>query len=457
MKNTIFQLSSQLARVSPDADTLTQIRTQLAAWQGNLIEQQAFADYALRWKLAPWLYLQLRRYQLDDLLAPAILRQLADRYAAVRAENERRNGIARTFLLRCHEAGIPVAVLKGNAFVSTIYNDVGYKKMNDFDLLIRPEDWQRVQDIYFEMGCIPLGFGWGGERQKPAKYSHTGTPFISRDFGCIFGTQWGIKSPSAKYTVDNEELWKEAVPATFEGVPVYHLSPEYNLLHLVLHLGVYKCGIRDLMDLSNLLVAFPQTDLARLRALLIAANAQDKGWFAFSLMQQCAPVLPPNWLASLRPSEADYLTRRLESRLKAIEKANREIHNSYNDYFQDIEKTAIYFNLFPIFHKRILLYFKVLQLVFWPSAAIARQLSDLAPDAGLWARCRARLYAPPLVFSLIAEEIGWKFTFLLFIKLPVELLLSLRGYLRPQPSYFDYLRSLGIDPDQIKRAVKNIQ
>ena len=61
------------------------------------------------------------------------------------------------------------------------------------------------------------------------------------------------------------------------------------------------------------------------------------------------------------------------------------------------------------------------------------------------------------MFSLIAQEIGWLFTFLLFLKLFIDLLFSLKNYLIKKESYFDYLKKRGIDPKTIEKVVKNIQ
>jgi hypothetical protein len=61
------------------------------------------------------------------------------------------------------------------------------------------------------------------------------------------------------------------------------------------------------------------------------------------------------------------------------------------------------------------------------------------------------------VFSLIAEEIGWKFSLLLFVKLFFDTLFSLKNYFFKQESYFSYLKKIGINPSEIEKVVKNIQ
>jgi hypothetical protein len=136
---------------------------------------------------------------LFEFFAPKIQREFEDFYKKIKNQNENRNKEALNFLQKFEDKAIDVVILKGNLLLNTIYNDVGYKKMNDFDMLIHSKDWKAVQTIYEELKYIPLGFGWAGEKQEPAKFSHTGMSFISPNYHCITGTQWGLKSPTSSY------------------------------------------------------------------------------------------------------------------------------------------------------------------------------------------------------------------------------------------------------------------
>ncbi len=228
-------------------------------------------------------------------------------------------------------------ILKGNLFAHTIYKDVGYKRMNDFDILIKQEDWEKAQDVYHSLGFIPLGFGWSGEKQKVAKFSHVGMSYISPDFSCIIGTQWGLKSPTAAFKVNITEAWKTSRDFNFYDLRVKQLSPEYNLLHLVLHLGIYKCGIRDLMDVYNLILK-DQPDPSKFAELAKQSNAIEKAIFTLELAGCCAD-LNPDYLQALRKHSQSngFISRRLKKR-KVLQEQCGDLQNSYNDYFQDIEK-----------------------------------------------------------------------------------------------------------------------
>ncbi len=420
----------------------------------NKNKASEFFEYCKKWKLAPWAFTQLGRNGYINYFPSEIINLFQELHTKITSENERRNNEAKRFLLEFKKHNIDVIILKGNLLAHTAYYDPGYKRMNDFDILIRSTDWEKIQDIYNSLGYIPLGFGWSGEKQKAAKFSHVGMSFISPDFSCIIGSQWGLKSPTAGYNVDIEDAWRTAKNFDFYGVPVKQLSPEYNLLHLILHMGVFKCGVRDCMDVYNLCLieAINKTEFLR---IITNCNAIDKAYFTLYLCNICSGGLN-NLINVLKPNTSSFILRRLKKRLKVHNKTG-DFQDSYNDYFQDIEKLVIYFNLFPQFHKKLIFYFFILKFIFFPKTEIAICLNDSVHKNRIINKFVAHLKAPYFVFSLIAQEIGWKFTFLLFLKLFFDLLLSLKNYFVRKESYFEYLKKRNVDPKSIEKAVKNIQ
>ena len=420
------------------------------------IDQQVlFFDYCKNWKLAPWVFSQLKKHIGFEFLDQSIIDKFKFEYDKVKGQNEQRNATALKFLTEFINAGIDVIILKGNYFALESYQDIGYKRMNDFDILIRRNDWDRIQDIYLRLGYIPLGFGWSGEKEKPASFSHVGMSFISPDFSCIIGSQWGLKSPTASYSVDIEKAWQSAKQFDFSGIKVKSLSSEYNLLHLILHLGLFKCGIRDCMDIYNL-VRTEEIDEELMKQIIIDAKAADKAKFALVISNVCSSDISQNLIDSLPSKKSGFIYRRLKKR-KRTQAQTSDFQYSYNDYFQDIEKQVIYFNLYPKFHVKLAIYLKILRMIYIPKLEFALKLNDRFYQPTFLQKVVSVLKAPYFVFSLIAQEIGWKFTGLLFIKLAVDLLISLKNYVVRSESYFDYLKGKGINPKDIKNAVKNIQ
>lgn len=418
-------------------------------------QQLHFFEYCKQWKLAPWIFSQLKKYIGFEFLDQSIIDKFKFEYEKVKQQNKQRNATALEFLTEFKKEGIDVIILKGNYFALNTYQDVGYKRMNDFDILIRRDDWDRIQDIYLRLGYIPLGFGWSGEKEKPASFSHVGMSFISPDFSCIIGSQWGLKSPTASYSVDIEKAWESAIEFDFNGLKVKNLSSEYNLLHLILHLGLFKCGIRDCMDIYNL-VRTEKIDEELMKQIIIGAKAADKAKFALEISNLCSSDINQSLIDGFPSKKSGFIFRRLMKR-KRTHVLTSDIHHSYNDYFQDIEKQVIYFNLYPKFHVKFAIYLKILRMIYFPKIEFALKLNDCFYQPSFFQKIVSVLKAPYFVFSLIAQEIGWKFTCLLFIKLALDLLISLKNYIIHPESYFDYLKGRGINPKDIQNAVKNIQ
>ncbi len=449
-----FRITSILSKINATEQELQEVVTFLRQIETNETAQNEFFEYCKKWKLAPWIYVQMMRNNFLEKLSSKIVAQFKKEYQFINIQNEKRNTEACRFLSAFIKHNIDVIVLKGNLFAHKVYKDIGYKRMNDFDILIHMEDWDRIQDIYLELGYIPLGFGWSGEKEKAAKFSHVGMSYISPDYSCIVGSQWGLKSPTTNFDVNINEAWNTARDFNFYGVKLKQLSPEYNLLHLVLHMGIFKCGIRDCMDVYNL-IAEETIDWIKLNKIIHNANADNKTYFTLKMSELCAgKLIPDDYKVNYK--QKSFVIRRLNKRLKAFGK-NKDFHLSYNDYFQDVEKIVIYFNLFPQFHKKLKYYLKILISIFIPNIEIALKLSDIPNEKSFFKKILARIKAPYYVFALISQEIGPKFTFLLFLKLFLDLIISLKNYFIKKESYFDYLRKKGIDPSKIEKVVKNIQ
>ncbi len=444
-----------LSRVKNSEAEIKFCHNEIESIRGSETEQESFFNYCLKWKMAPWIYLQLIKHGLLEIFEKRIQVKFSAIHQKIKKENESRNSISVLFLKAFFENGIDVIVLKGNLFSQTFYGDTGYKKMNDFDILVHPEDWPKIQEIYFKLGFIPMGFGWSGEKQKPAKFSHTGIPFMSADFKCIIGTQWGLKSPTTSFKVNMNDAWEKSLPFDFYGIPCRQLSPEYNLLHLILHMGIYKCGIRDCMDVYNLIDSH-SWNKENFIQLLVETNAIEKAAFTFEMCKACGIELKENWMLDLPVNNSSFIGKRIQKRKLMVEETG-DLHTSYNDYFQDIEKNVIYFNLFYLFHQRIVFYGKILRLIYFPSTAHTLKFIDRAHRPTLLNKLKGRLQGPWFSFSMIAQEIGWKITIVLFMKLFVDVLISPINYLIRRDSYFDYLKKRGIDPKQIKKVVNNVQ
>ena len=453
--NKIHNIVGRITKVKYTKNDMDLVLDFLENMQDNKVEQNVFFEYCKKFKIAPWVYLRLSSEQLLHYLDNEFKLIFEQEYLKVLLQNEDRNEQAAIVLKEFVANGIEVIVLKGNVFTQTIYNSFGYKRMNDFDILIKKQDWSKVQDIYKNLDFIPLGFGWTGEKHKATNFSHTGIPYMSRNLKCMVGSQWGLKAPTSSYKFDIDEIWETAEDFDFKGIKVKKLSPKNNLLHLVLHLGVYKCGVRDCMDIYNLLLT-ENIETQDLNQFFSKANGLDKAFFALDLCNKMANVPDYAVVKSLDNGKKSLIKTILEKRHKAMNEAENW-HVSYNNYFQDIEKNVVYSNVFHSFHIKFVFFFKIIRQMFFPKSKVALLFIEKSHQPTMFNKIKAFFMAPYYILSLLAEEIGLKATFFILAKLFVNLIFSVKNYIKPKPNYFDFLEQQGINPQSVKKMVSNVQ
>ncbi|MEL6593508.1 MAG: nucleotidyltransferase family protein, partial [Bacteroidota bacterium] len=135
MKNK-FYVASRLSKLQPSPSEQEAIRTALESIAKDAAAQQDFFAYCKKWKLAPWACVQLKRLGMWGLLLAETQNAFDAMHQKVWQQNEARNQEAKLFLQAFAEQEIDAAVLKGNLLLHTAYHDLGYKKMNDFDILV---------------------------------------------------------------------------------------------------------------------------------------------------------------------------------------------------------------------------------------------------------------------------------------------------------------------------------
>ena len=451
----IFNIVGPLTKVEYNKEDIAKITTFLCEIKTDFNLQNDFFEYCKKSKIAAWIYIRLKDNSFFEYFAVEVVSLFEQEFQKFLLQNEERNETMVNVLKAFVANNIDVIVLKGNVFTQTIYKNFGYKQMNDFDILIKKEDWSKIQDIYQELNFIPLGFGWTGEKHQATNFSHTGIPYISRNLKCMIGSQWGLKAPTSTYKFDLDEIWKTAEYYDFYGIPLKKLSSKNNLLHLILHLGVYKCGVRDCMDIYNLLLT-ENIKKQNLQHTFITTNGLDKAFFALNLCNKMANVPDVETLNLLDNKKQSSLKKKYQKRIKAIYES-QDWQVSYNDYFQDIEKNVVYFNIFHDFHVKLKIYFKIIKQIFFPKSEMALKFIEKAHKPSLANKIKAFFVAPFYILALLSEEIGLKAVYFILLKLFINLIGSIFNYFVPKQNYFDYLEKRGIEPKTVKNLVNNVQ
>lgn len=177
------------------------------------------------YRLLPLLYRNLRVLGVKDLSMA--------KYKGVYRQTWYKNQVlfhAIAFLLRSfHTAGIRTMVLKGAALTMRHYRDYGLRPMNDFDILIHPDQVLSSVNLLQGLGWTPIDFT-PTEEYISASYSHG----FKDKHGQECDLHWHLLSQCREVDSDRD-FWEGAVETKFHDVPTHVLNANDQLLHICIH------------------------------------------------------------------------------------------------------------------------------------------------------------------------------------------------------------------------------
>jgi hypothetical protein len=157
--------------------------------------------------------------------------------------------------------GPPVLPLKGvGLFLAEIYDHPGQRLLSDLDIVVRQEDLPLAKKLLLEMGYVPSLGTHLREEDYLRKNVHL-QPLISPR-GIPLEVHWCFEPPdpqNPRFYKDHSRMWQTAreikigerdlcgiskdTLGSCQKLPekVLVLSPEHNLIHMMIHLG--KCDI----------------------------------------------------------------------------------------------------------------------------------------------------------------------------------------------------------------------
>ena len=127
-------------------------------------------------------------------------------------------------------AGIPTILLKGAALVLQYYGDYGLRSMEDFDILVPPDQARRAVAVLRDLGFTPQ---WDNRPDEEVLTTRHGWDF-QNDAGWLVDLHWYVFHDQTDPEPD-VEFWNAAVPRIVGGIPTATLNPADQLLHVIVH------------------------------------------------------------------------------------------------------------------------------------------------------------------------------------------------------------------------------
>lgn len=213
------------------------------AWQQWRVESDlGCVDSASR-RLLLWIY--HRREELGLSAQDAAV--LEPHYRQVWLRNQVLLNRAASVVSSLQSAGIRCLLLKGVALLVEVYQDEGGRYLEDFDLLVHPEDVERAVHLLNSLGWkSPFPDEVSTQRSHAHGFSN------AEGFSCDL--HWHLLwRPHAQ--VDETPVWLAKCPIQLRGEPAFTLSVEHLLLHLCVHGMAWETvpPIRWILDVHLLL------------------------------------------------------------------------------------------------------------------------------------------------------------------------------------------------------------
>lgn len=415
------------------------------------IELAEFLAIAAHNKVGANLYLQLSRFSKRP--DAALMSALEQTYNGTLARNQRRLVVGLPILREIRSRGVEVIILKGNSIAEELFLDIGYKPMNDIDILVKQTDLDVIHEIFMKnnlLSAAPLE----GDIRKQEKYSHHWPPFFDKKLELFLGTHWNIAAPTRGLKIPIDDFWNEKVEFKLMGETFHRLSPKHNLFHLCVHLNSAKTGLREIGDISKLIDGHGSLiNVSEFIEMTILAGANSEVFEAISLANELLPhPLCGEILSRLNLLVDESLKR---SVFKRMTPRHKLLHIRTN-YISKIEKTFALFMLTESPVEKTLLLAKMWKLYLLVPGPEAQRLDYQFPETTLIDQLKASFFAPVKISQVFIKDMGPLIFVIVTLRHQWVLLKSYGTYIRkkirgePVHTLESYAAGLGLSFSEIK-------
>ncbi|GEM_PF-2431314 len=249
----------QLCRILSLAYDNSKARDLAEEVQRGSIDWERLVEVANLNLLTPALYAVLRDHNLLDLLDDSRLTGfLSEVYELNRRRNEDILLQLQDIESTLDEEGISALFLKGSAVLSeNLYPDIGMRMMNDIDLMISQERFDRALKLLKKSGYEEFGRDLGRWHHHTPRMAKEGFPAALEPHFRI------VSDPNIEYIPYTKTTSVPSVNPSFRRS--YVLKPKWHLYHAFLHTSIvdrnhkkWRLGLRYLYDFVLLAKAYSE-------------------------------------------------------------------------------------------------------------------------------------------------------------------------------------------------------
>ncbi|HLL71463.1 MAG TPA: nucleotidyltransferase family protein [Pyrinomonadaceae bacterium] len=217
------------ARPRTDAAIIARLRQLL----DGALDWEYVTRFAESHGLIPLLYHHLHAHA-SEKVPPAVYASLRDQFQRISALNVYLSGELRRLLKLFAAHEIDAIPYKGPALAAHAYGNIALRHFGDLDIIVRQRDVPRVMNLLLAEGYAlypPLN----GVQQALMLRTQCNLPFTRDAHRLIVEIHWRVSARLFSSPLEEESLWENARPHTFQGMQVATLAPEDLLLSLSVH------------------------------------------------------------------------------------------------------------------------------------------------------------------------------------------------------------------------------
>lgn len=264
------------------------------------------------------------------------------------------------------------------------------------------------------------------DENEVSEKNHHAPPYISKDKSCIVGIHWGIHNKNCVLKSDIDGIWERKSPTLIFDCPAYRMSWEDNLLHLCIHLPFYKIGMREILDIYNLII-FAQNEFSNNSFLkrIEIWNAYSQVYRALSLTLLMAPQIEE----IMKVSEIlKFCDKKVSTFIKS-DTAKRSAVLSMllkmrSTHINKIEKTFFIFKISKNYNEKLLAWLLMWKYFFYPPNMEVKKITGEMRSMSTIKYFQARLKLPFFIFYSLSRDHGFNNILIITITNFVEVFFS---------------------------------
>lgn len=212
-------------------------------------------DLSIRHEILPFLYYNLKRFNLQNLIPEKISALTRNCYYGNLLRNTRIEKEVSFILESAAKEGITIIPFKGFSLIQTLYrSNPGLRIMVDVDMLIKKEDFQKTKNILIQFGYRTSHSGNSGQKKNKIPFEIIFSKTLSEKLISIIEIHSAL-SPARPYPLKLPELWKRTRETSLYGRKISLLSAEDTFLSLAMHLRRHlrRLTLKFIIDPAELL------------------------------------------------------------------------------------------------------------------------------------------------------------------------------------------------------------